>query len=250
MLLERKEIPPDRHSGAIPLTAESSSYLLNQIINSCGDRMVCFDLDSTLIDNRPRTMSIMREFSKATNEPKLANAQVDHFPTWSAEHSMSLLGLSEERIDQIIDPYHLFWEERFFSSQYCEYDVAISGAVDFVNAVYTAGGIVHYITGRAESMRKGTISSLQNLGFPVPMSAHISLSMNSTLAGSDDDFKNQQITALKQASVVAAFDNEPAHINSYRNLLPDAISVHLHTDHSMRNVKLIEGVVSIVDFSR
>ena len=49
--------------------------------------------------------------------------------------------------------------------------------------------------------------------------------------------------------MVAAFDNEPAHINGYREAFPDAFCVHLATDHSMRDIPLADGILSISDFA-
>jgi hypothetical protein len=49
--------------------------------------------------------------------------------------------------------------------------------------------------------------------------------------------------------VIAAFDNEPAHINGYRESFPEAESVHLATDHSLRDIPVLPGIPSIRDFS-
>jgi len=49
--------------------------------------------------------------------------------------------------------------------------------------------------------------------------------------------------------VVAVFDNEPTHVNDYRRRFPEATVVHLATDHSGRPVALLEGILSVPDFS-
>jgi hypothetical protein len=50
--------------------------------------------------------------------------------------------------------------------------------------------------------------------------------------------------------VVAAFDNEPAHVNLYAERWPDALAVHVDTDHSRRPIEVLARVPSILDFTR
>ena len=240
---------PDPITGASALTPEATASLLSGIIDQCDSRWVLFDLDSTLVDNRPRNACIMREFARQTDNQKLALATSEHFPDWSSRNSMKMLGVPEASIDQLIHPYEVFWEERFFTSNYCQYDTAINGAVRFVNAVVKAGGIVRYLTGRNETMRAGTQSSLQALGFPTPDQAHVELIMKPEAGDSDDHFKRSTLADLSRStSILAGFDNEPTHINAYRDVFSDALCVHLDTDHSMRNVKLLDGIISIPEF--
>ena len=47
--------------------------------------------------------------------------------------------------------------------------------------------------------------------------------------------------------VVALFDNEPTHINGYHQAFPDALTVHLATDHSGREVALAD-IPSVPNF--
>lgn len=237
-------------TGALLLSRESASALLKKIINGCEGRRVLFDLDSTLLDNRPRSAVIMREYAGVHNQPLLSQASSEHFPTWSARDSMVLLGMKQADADLIVEDYLDFWSVRFFSSEYCKYDRDIAGAVRFVNAVRSVGGVVMYLTGRDESMREGTSSSLQLLGFPQPGTGDIRLIMKPRLSDSDDLYKQGELHALAASGgIAAAFDNEPSHINSYRAVFPEAICVHLDTDHSMRDVRLLDGIVSIKDFS-
>ncbi len=73
--------------------------------------------------------------------------------------------------------------------------------------------------------------------------------MKPDAADSDDDYKHRELQKISAAgNLLAAFDNEPTHINCYRTVFPQSISVHLDTDHSMREVRLLEGIVSIKDF--
>jgi len=251
MKFEFENGQPDAVTGARALTLSSTAKLLDDIIEQCGGKRLLFDLDSTLLDNRPRNAVIMREFAQEYSQSLLSNACADDFPTWSAEDTMASLGLSENQILQVKQPYFDYWLERFFTSEYCKHDIEVAGASCFVNDVVQADGIVTYLTGRNETMRPGTHQSLLSHGFPEPGVGSVELRMKPKAEDSDDVFKQKTLEALAQKeSIIAAFDNEPMHINSYRRVFPDACCVHLHTDHSMREVRLLEGVLSIRDFQR
>lgn len=240
---------PDPITGAVPLTQDKASALLRDIISNCNGQRVLFDLDSTLLDNRPRNAAIMREFATADNQPLLSHASPAHFPTWSAHDTMVLLGMAETDADLLLDSYLDFWVPRFFSSDYCHHDIDIVGASRFVNAIHSSGGEVIYLTGRDETMRAGTMLSLQSLGFPCPDVGNSRLIMKPSAGDSDDTYKLGELENLSTSGdIAAAFDNEPSHINSYRTVFPDTLCVHLDTDHSMREVRLLEGIVSIKDF--
>lgn len=254
----------DQDSGAVPLIQSSAVDLLATITSDCDNQLVVFDLDSTLLNNHHRSVFIMKEYSEKVNHPMLATAEEKHWVDWSARNTMRNIGLTDDDIDTHVDSYERFWEERFFSDEYCRHDMAIAGAASFVNGIKSAGGMVVYLTGRSESTRPGTCKSLESLGFPVdaltrdPQSGntgdlsatHCALIMRPDACTSDDEFKREAIANLPtRGAVAAAFDNEPTHINLYRSLLPDATCVHLFTDHSTRHVKLIDGIVSIQHFS-
>lgn len=241
----------DPSIGAVPLTSASSAVFLNELIKQARCQRFVFDLDSTLLNNRPRSAAIMKEFGETHNQPELIQAKADHFQDWSLRNALKALGLAPDNIERLIDPFEDHWYDRFFTSEYCQYDVAIPGACDFVGAVMDAGGRVTYLTGRHEGMRDGTEKSLVTLGFPSPENEQVTLLMKPEFRDSDDLFKVEALRRLgSEGPVFAAFDNEPTHINSYRELFTDAVCVHLLTDHSMREVKLLEQIVSISDFVR
>src|SRR5262249_32650166 len=128
--------------------------------------VVVFDLDSTLLDNRPRQARILREFGEARGIPELAAAQPRHWVDWSLTRAMAATGLPAAEVDALADDAKEFWRERFFTSEYCRDDDAIAGARDYLDAVAAAGGIIAYCTGRHEAMRGGTVASFARLGFP------------------------------------------------------------------------------------
>lgn len=241
----------DSLTGAIPLDAGSTATLLTELIQSSAKKILAFDLDSTLLNNRPRNAVIMREFGDDQKQPLLCTATAEHFQDWSARNAMAAIGLANRDIDRLVDTYRSFWLDRFFTSEYCQYDVCVPGAAEFVNDVYAGHGTVCYLTGRHEGMRNGTEDSLAKLGFPVPGADRVELLMKPHQDQSDDLFKVDTLQKLDTlGSVFAAFDNEPTHINSYRKAFPRAVCIHLLTDHSMRAVRLSDEIVSILDFVR
>jgi len=262
MNYEYSQHQADTTIGAMPLAPASSRELLNKILAMCSGMRVFFDLDSTLLNNRPRNAAIMREFGKEENLPQLVKATADDFPDWNVRNSLGLLGIDAIKRDSLLPRYHAFWGQRFFTSEYCQYDVAVPGAVEFVCAVANTGGQVSYLTGRHEAMRAGTFESLLSLGFPEPACLQtqpssrgaetgdaVELIMKAEFSESDDGYKEKALANPRSGRrVVAAFDNEPSHINTYRRAFPQAFCVHLLTDHSMRNIQLLDGIFSIVDF--
>ena len=237
--------------GAVPLTGGSTASLLNNLIGHAEGNRFVFDLDSTLLDNRPRNAMIMKEFGGEHGVPTLMEASAEHFQDWSARNAMTAIGLTTADVELHVAAYQDYWYERFFTSDYCQHDIAVPAGAEFVTALIDAGAAVNYLTGRHEGMREGTAASLAKLSFPVPGAERVKLLMKPQLEGSDDLFKVETLKNLEiEGSVFAAFDNEPTHINSYRSAFPDAVCVHLMTDHSMREVKLLDNIVSISDFVR
>ena len=66
------------------------------------------------------------------------------------------------------------------------------------------------------------------------------------LTGTQNDLK---MARSELGTLIAAFDNEPTHANDYRTRFPDALIVHLATDHSGRDAPLEDGVLSIPHFA-
>jgi hypothetical protein len=212
--------------------------------------VVVFDLDSTVLDNKPRQARILREFGAAHGIAKLMAVRNEHWVDWSITRAMANAGLDDVEVARWGEAAKQFWRERFFTSEYCRDDEPIAGAHDYLAAVASAGGFIAYCTGRHEPMRAGTVDNFARLGYPLP-GASVQLLMKPVFELSDDDWKLEAFARLKQlGAVVGVFDNEPTHVNGYRAGFPDATVVHLATDDSGRPVQLAEGVVSIKDFLR
>ena len=236
------------------LTPAQSAALLARVLDAARAAgpagLVAFDLDSTLLDNRPRQARILREYGAMHSLDALAAHRADHWQGWDARIAMAASGLAPDLIEQHFAPFRSFWKDKFFTSEYCVDDCPIAGATDYVRAILAAGARVLYVTGRHEEMRAGTLLCFERTGFPCPDDGTVELLMKPTLEEHDDLYKTRTYALLHdRGQVVAAFDNEPAHINGYREHFPDAIAVHLATDHSMRDIPLAAGITSIRDFT-
>ena len=212
--------------------------------------VVAFDLDSTLLDNRPRQARILREYGAANQLEALSAHHADQWQGWDARLAMAASGMTKELIDLHITPFRDYWKERFFTSEYCVDDIGMPGASAFVDKVLEVGARVFYLTGRHEAMRAGTVASFRNTSFALPDEDRVHLLMKPTLEEHDDAYKLRTYAVLREhGEVIAAFDNEPAHINGYRAAFPAADVIHLATDHSMREIALAAGIPSIRDFT-
>lgn len=226
--------------------------VLEQAKQSGPQGLLVFDLDSTVFDNRPRQARIVREFGKTIGSKELQACQPWHFTSgWDLKSAMIACGLKREMAEVTYGELKAFWGERFFTSEYCVDDIEIVGAPRYLHALDYAKARVIYVTGRHEAMRAGTEACLERCRMPMPsQGGHVQLLMKPTLAESDDAYKRETHERLKKlGTVLAAFDNEPTHINDYATKFETAIPVHLATDHSGRDVTLHPRCVSIPHFA-
>ncbi len=212
--------------------------------------VVVFDLDSTLLDNRPRQAAILAEFGRAHGLAALAAARPEHWDSWDIRRAMAHAGLADAEVERWAEQAKDYWREKFFTSEYCALDEAVPGARDFAAAVREHGAQIAYCTGRHEPMRAGTVACFTRLGFPLP-GPFVHLLMKPRFELSDDDWKDSAYHTLRTlGDVLAVFDNEPTHVNGYRAAFPKALTVHLATDDSGRPVPLADGIPSVKNFLR
>lgn len=214
-----------------------------------GRHAAAFDLDSTLLINKFRQARIVREWGRRLGEPRLAACPPEAIVSWDLRDSARLCGLSEGEVERMLPGLKAFWLERFFSSEYCRDDSPVAGARQFLEQVLARGGEILYITGRHEEMREGTLESFRRAGFPLPEGERVRLWLKPNLPDDDDAWKEHCHARLRELRQVAcAFDNEPTHVNAYKRAFPEAVVVHLDTDHSRRPVDVHPEVPSIRDF--
>lgn len=214
--------------------------------------LLVFDLDSTVFDNRPRQARIVREFGRHKGLKPLTHCQPWHFTSgWDLRGAALSCGLAKPEADALYPELKAFWQERFFTSEYAQDDIEIVGAPRFLHALDSVRARVIYVTGRHEGMRAGTEACIERTRMPMPSSnGHVRLLMKPRLPDDDDAFKREAHAQLKSmGTVLAAFDNEPIHINDYAKVFPEAIPVHLATDHSGRDVELDPRCISIPHFA-
>ena len=212
-------------------------------------RPAAFDLDSTILSNKPRQARIVREFGAERGDARLTRCAPDQIVSWDLRDTLRLCGLSEPEVRHAAVDLRQFWMDRFFTSEYCADDVPIAGAAAYLQRVREAGGEILYITGRHQEMKEGTLHAFRNAGFPMPDEQRVQLWLKPKLADNDDAWKEICHARLQAMSGIAcAFDNEPTHVNSYKRAFPEAVVVHLDTDYSSRPVDVLPDIPSIHDF--
>ena len=210
---------------------------------------MAFDLDSTLLDNRPRQAKIVRDFGKARGLSLLQACKPDCFISgWDLEDALLRCGLSQDELAGCMVEVRRFWQERFFSSAYCIEDIPLPGAKAYVDACLKTGAQLIFITGRPEEMEEGTIACLKKHGMPTP-GGRVHLLMKPSAQKDEDLFKRQAHNRIPSlGELIAVFDNEPTHINDYARQFPDALAFWLDTGHSGRDVELLPSIIPLSSF--
>jgi len=242
------------------LSTGEQSALLGRILTRCAHQpgrettpVVVFDLDGTLMDNRPRTSAILRELGEhwAAREPELAMALRSADPDALAYVLTENLGLLGVTRADLVDEAQEYWRVRFFSDEHLVHDVALAGAVAFARDCYDAGATLVYLTGRdLPLMGLGTFRSLRDLGFPIGV-AGTEVVLKPEFSMPDEAFKRAVAPTLARVGhVVASFDNEPGNCNVFKEVYPDCESVLVDTQHMPQAPPIAAGVRVIADFVR
>ena len=95
------------------------------------------------------------------------------------------------------------------------------GAAAYARRAHATGVQLVYLTARPERMRPGTEEVLRRFGFPLPGGGvELWMKPDDPSIG-DDDFKRSAHARLASLGrLVAAFDNEPGHVNDFRESVP------------------------------
>jgi hypothetical protein len=233
------------------------SALLRLVLSRCKHTsgtppVVVFDLDGTLMDNRPRTCAILRELGALwqATEPEIAGRLLAASPDKVPYHfrdTLALLGVTREDLATQAFEY---WKTHFFADPHIQHDIEVTGAARFARDCYEAGASIVYLTGRdLPQMGLGTFGSLRDLGFPIGVCG-TELVLKPEARMLDFEFKRFEAPKLARVGrVVAAFDNEPENCNVFLSQFPDAESVLVDTQHAAGAPPLAPGVKVIPDFS-
>lgn len=243
-------------------TAASLSDQSNElaaVVDACRARsttseraVVVFDLDGTLLDNRPRTVAILNEAAVqwAADHPEATAAIRSLDPKqlgYLVTDALRERGVDEALVGEALE----VWKQRFFRDDTLAHDVPLSGAVEFARACYEAGGNLAYFTGRdLPNMALGSLASLRDRGFPVGVPG-TELVLKPDFETPDLDFKRAVTPQLERIGrVVATFDNEPGNCNVFHEFFPEATHFLLLTQHAPNPPQLASGVRVIQDFRR
>lgn len=240
------------------LSTASRSQLLQRIAARAAERtarcpnVLVFDLDGTLIDNRPRVVAILHELGQAWRKvdgraaEACESARVEHIG-YGFTKTLTRLGITDPALHEA---GLAFWRERFFADPHMQHDVETPGARDYVQRCYDAGATIVYLTGRdLPNMALGSFASLRDLGFPIGVIG-TELVVKPTFEMPDAEFKHRVAPALARlGTVVGIFDNEPANCNLLLTSHPDSTSVFLDTQHAPDPPELLPGVAVIDDFT-
>lgn len=215
--------------------------------------VVIFDLDATLIDNRPRTARILREIAEYfyTETPQLnrvvARSDDLSLVAYSVTDTLANLGVTDPDEIALIEDE---WRKRFFTDFHQQFDHPLRGAKQFVEDVHRAGATICYLTGRDVSMLVGMTESLRRFGFPVGVLGTMTI-VKTDLSLGDEQFKQETADYLKRlGTIVATFENEPANANMLAREFPYADTFLLLTQCRPDAPPPGESVVRIRDFVR
>lgn len=210
--------------------------------------VLVFDLDGTLMDNRPRVVAILHELAEhwSARHPEAAERCRTARPediVYGFGDNLRKLGVSDAELH---DAGFLFWRERFFTDHHQRHDVGVAGAREFVLAAHRAGGIIVYLTGRdLPNMALGAFASLRDLGFPIGV-VGTELVVKPAFEIPDADFKRDVAPELARLGVVvASFDNEPGNCNALLHAYPESEAVFLDTQYAP-NPPPLDPRVSVV----
>lgn len=227
-------VGPSKHFERRVATHERTG-MLRRLVESARRGSIVFDLDGTLLDNRPRVVRILHELADVWASKHRAAADQCRAATtegivYGLADNMRRLGVHDEAL---IAEAFTFWRDRFFYDAYMKYDTATPGALSFVKACHEQGALIVYLTGRdLPNMALGTFGSLRDLGFPIGV-PNTSLITKPTFEMPDTDFKLAVAPQLSLHSpVLASIDNEPANVNLFLQLHPESLGVLIDTQHA------------------
>jgi hydroxymethylpyrimidine pyrophosphatase-like HAD family hydrolase len=214
--------------------------------------MVIFDVDGTLLDNRPRIRKILHEY--ADEELRRVRPQIAKVIK-SLEVAQIRYQITDTfrdaQIDEeaIVNNGAVFWSQRFFTDDYLQYDAPTTGSVDFVRTLYSTGARIVYLSGRdVPRQLLGTVKALRDHGFPIGIQG-TELIMKPTSQTQDAIFKQRVTSYLRHyGKVIATFDNEPANCNVYKRAFGDAMVIRFAAPHSPNPPPLLPEVAELAEF--
>ncbi len=186
--------------------------------------VVVLDVDSTLLSTSRRHHRILTEYADQSGDDALvafvSGLDRDGFG-WRVSGP-----LADTPHASHAEPLFDFWWARFFDPDYLREDIAVPGAVAFVEAVIDRGGWAYYLTARhLPDMGAATVESLIRLGFPM-LSSRTKLHLKPSSDVGDKAYKRAAMADIAAlGTVVATFENDPGNANAFAEAFPDALNV-------------------------
>ena len=238
-----ESVPPDQKAALDAVLAD---------LEAAPGALVVFDLDDTLFSTNDRHLRILREYADLIEDREpdaagLLRAIEREKLQYQITQTVKDAGLTDAAVKDLKD----FWFARFFQNRYLLEDTPVPGAPAYCAEVLVRGGILVYVTGRDERMREGTEKAFTNHGFPPPNGSSVRLMLKPRFDTPDHAFKSETLVVLaKLGRVAASFENEPTHINMFREAFPKGRHFLLETKHSGRPVIPHSAILKIRDFRR
>jgi hypothetical protein len=239
-------------SGSVPQAQKESLEAVLADVAAHPGSLVVFDLDDTVFSTNDRHLRILREYSDLieARDPQAA-AVLRAIERERLCYQITQTAKDAGVADAVVKDLKDFWFARFFQNRYLLADTPVPGAPAYCAEVLARGGTLVYVTGRDERMREGTEKSFVNHGFPAPDGKSVRLMLKPRFDTPDHAFKSETLGVLaKMGRVAASFENEPTHINMFREAFPEGRHFLLETKHSGRPVIPHADVVRIRDFRR
>jgi beta-phosphoglucomutase-like phosphatase (HAD superfamily) len=239
--------------SAVPPSAQKAALdaVLDDVSAAPG-ALVVFDLDDTLFSTSDRHLRILKEYADLveSRSPEAA-ALLRAIERERLRYQITETAKSAGVADAIVKDLKDFWFARFFKNKYLLEDTPVPGAPAYCAEVSARGGKIVYVTGRDEGMREGTEKSFLAHGFPEPDGEAVRLILKPRFDTADLAFKTEVLGRLAEMGRIAAsFENEPLHINLFREAFPKGRHFLLETKHSGRPVIAHAEVLRIADFRR
>lgn len=200
-------------------------------------KVFLFDLDSTLLDTRPRQVAILRAWAAREGKTELSGLAVDHFQSWDFRETLKRAGVKISEIPALEKLVKKAWRKGFWSPRNLVYDLPLPGASALVRRIHAKGAIVAYL-GRRSTQEKATLASLERFGFPLDERAVLVCDVVEEVEGGRKA-RNKAARAAHEAAltkaaglgaVVACLENEGPKIDALRTRFPDAMGIHVRTD--------------------
>ncbi|MDE2509983.1 MAG: hypothetical protein KGL74_02570 [Elusimicrobia bacterium] len=239
-------------SAPVPSAQKAALDAVLAGVSALPGALVVFDLDDTLFSTNDRHLRILKEYAdvveaKAPEAAALLRAIDRERLRYQITETASNAGLDAALVKDLRD----FWFARFFKNPYLLEDSVVPGAPAYCAEVEARGGAIVYVTGRDEGMRDGTEKSFARHGFPEPDEKGVKLVLKPRFDTPDAAFKTEVLGRLAvMGTVAASFENEPLHINLFREAFPKGRHFLLETKHSGKPVIPHADVLRIKDFRR